>query len=913
MRDFAAHVRRHLPARGLPPDRYDEIVDELASELEARYSALLARGASDADAWHETLAQIPSWPQLAGELSASAPKQRRRSRWPQFVRPGTLSPDRWRRDVQYGLRVLWRDRGFAITAIATLAVCLGGHAVIAAGVNAVLFHPLRVPEPERVLLMANQYPRVEARINTVSATPDYEDRLNAITVLEDHAFYNYSAATVDVGGVPTRIAGIVATPSLFRLLRVQPAHGRIFTDSEGTTGNDQSVILSDGLWRELYSGDPAAIGRTLRLAGRDMTIVGVLPPDFSFGGPDLKFWIPLALTDRQRSDDARHSNGWFSIGRLKHGATIEQARTQLKALDLVNLERAPAALKPILVNTGFYTSIGPLQDALSRDVRPPLLLVWGASVVVVLIGVVNLANLALVRSRLRLGEIGTRLAIGAGRFYVVRQLLVEALLVSLLGAGIGLLLGAWALSALRTTALTSLQDLSTVRMDLVIVAATVGIGAVIGVMIGLASAIPLFMPLETMLREESRGGTRSRTARASRRTLVVAQMACSFTLLVGAGLLWVSVRNLLSVDPGFRIDHVLTGAINLPPQRYASDDTARAFISRSLDAIRALPSVADAGATTIVPLAGNYQAGVILAEGHVPKPGETVVSVIRTTVTPGYFETIGTPLVRGRYFDERESDPATTSIIIDERLARHFWPGADPIGRRMFRPANPSEMVPNEKTRWLTVVGVVREAQLRGPAIAEVFGGTFYLPYAVTAPRDVGFVIRTKGEPSAVVHDVRAILAGIERDAPLFNVRTLAERMQLSLILRTSTMQLVTIFAGVALLLSALGLYGMLAYLVTQRTREIGVRMAIGSTPREIAALVLREGMTLAMAGMALGAIVFLAIRRVLATQLFGVDASDPRVMIATTLALVAVATAACVYPARRAARVDVVQILSAR
>src|SRR6185436_5770214 len=403
-----------------------------------------------------------------------------------------------------------------------------------AGVNAVLLHPLHAPEPERVLVMANQYPRVEARINTTSATPDYDDRRTAITVLEDHAFYNYSAATVDVGGVPTRIGGIVATPSLFRLLRVQPAHGRIFTESEGTAGNDQSVILSDGLWRDLYNGDTAAIGRTLRLAGRDMTIVGVLPPGFSFGGPDLKFWTPLALTDRQRSDDARHSNGWYSLGRLKNGATIEQARDQLKALDARNLERTPAQFKPILLNTGFYTSIEPLQDALARDVRTPLLLVWGASLVVVLIGVVNLANLALVRSRLRLGEIGTRLAIGAGRFDVVRQLLVEALLVALLGAGIGLLLGGWALSALRTSTLTSLRDLSTVQIDSVVTASTLAVGAVIGLIIGLTSAIPLFMPLETMLREESRGGTSSRTARARRRTLVVTQMACSFVLLVGA-------------------------------------------------------------------------------------------------------------------------------------------------------------------------------------------------------------------------------------------------------------------------------------------------------------------------------------------------------------------------------------------
>jgi predicted permease len=390
-------------------------------------------------------------------------------------------------------------------------------------------------------------------------------------------------------------------------------------------------------------------------------------------------------------------------------------------------------------------------------------------------------------------------------------------------------------------------------------------------------------------------------------------MACSFILLVGAGLLWVSVRNLLAVDPGFRTGDVLTASISLPRERYASDDTARAFMSRSLDAIRRLPSVLTAGATTIVPLTGNYQSGIIMAEGHVPKPGETVVSGIRVVVTPGYFEAAGTPLVRGRYFDDRDTDPATRSIIIDERLARRFWADSDPIGRRMFRPDNPQHIVPNEKTRWLTVVGVVRNAQLRGPATTDDSGGTYYLPYAVTAPRGFGFVIRTRTEPAAIVHDLRTLLAGIEREAPLFDVRTLAERTELSLALRTSTMQLATLFAVVALLLSALGLYGMLAYLVTQRTREIGVRLAVGSTPRAIVVLILREGLALAAAGVVLGAAGFLAIRRVMASQLYGIDAADVRVMVLMTVALGVVAAIACAYPARRAAHVDVMQTLSAR
>jgi len=761
--------------------------------------------------------------------------------------------------------------------------------------------------------MANQYPQMEARRGTVSATPDYDDRRAAVTVLEDQALYNYSAEIIESDGAPARITGMVATPSLFRLLGVKPALGRIFTEAEGTAGNDQRVLLSHGLWRELYGGDPAVIGRTIRLTDRELTIVGILPPDFSFGGGDVRFWTPLALTDRQRSDDARHNNGWFSIGRLKTGATLEQARAQLKALDAVNLERLPPQLRQLLVNAGFYTSAEPLQDAVVRDLKTPLFLLWAAAVAVLVIGAANLANLALVRSRLRLGEIGTRLAIGAGRLDVVRQLLVEGLLVSLAGATAGLLLAARIVAALRTTDLTAVRDLASVHIDTSVIAVTLGLGMLVGIAVGLTSSLPLFMPLPAILNEQGRTRTRGRRARVSRRTLVVAQMACSFVLLAGSGLLWVSVRNLLTVDLGFRTGDVLTGVVSLPREQYASDDAARAFVRESLDAIRRLPSVAAAGATTIVPLRGNSQTGIILAEGYVPKRGETAVSGLRATVTPGYFEAVGTPLVRGRYFDERDTAASTTSIVIDERLAHRFWPDRDPLGRRLFRPANARETVPDDKTRWMTVIGVVRNAQLRGPAAADDTSGTYYLPYAATAPHDFGYVIRTRTDPASIAHDVRRAVAGIERQAPLFDVRTLSERADLSLALRTSTMQLAAIFALVALLLSALGLYGTLAYLVTQRAREIGVRMAIGSTPRGIVGLILGEGLTLAAAGIILGAIGVVAIRRVLASQLYGVDALDPAVMMLVTLALAAVAAVACVYPARRAARVDVVKTLSAR
>jgi len=908
MRDFVAHVRRHLSRRDVPEDRFDEIVEELAAELESRYTVLVERGSTDEEAWNAALAQIPSWPSFAHDLATSTATRRppERSRVVDL-----LAPERWLRELRLGLRTLGKDRGFTLTAILTLAICLGGHTAILAGVNALLFNPLRTPEPERVLLMANQYPKVEAR-GSRSATPDYDDRLQYVTAFEEQALYNFTGGTIEAGGVATMVRGMVATPSFFRLMRVRPAQGRLFVDEEGSIGNETRVLLTDRFWRDHFNADPQAVGRTLRISGRDFTIVGVLPADFSFGDPEARFWMPLALTDRQRSDVARHNNGWFSLGRLKPGATIEQVRDQLKALDAVNFERTSAQLRPLLKTTGFYTGVEPLRELLVRDVQGPLYLLWGAAVAVLVVGVGNLANIALVRSRARLSELGTRLALGAGRVDLLRQLLVESLLVAAGGAIGGIALGSWLLSPLRL----KLLGAAPVSIDATVIGITVAVAAIAGLLIGLVSASPLFtMTLGAMLHDITRSGTRGRAVRAARRTLVVAQMACSFVLLVGSALLWISIRNLLAVDPGFTTDRVVTGSITLPAQRYASDDAARAFVSQSLDAIRRLPGIASAGATTIIPLGGSSQTGILVADGYVPDPGEPPVGGVRSFVTPGYFETVGTPLIRGRFFDERDMAPRERSIIIDEALARRFWPDGDAVGRRIFWPSNPSQYSIDANTPWLTVVGVVRRAQLRGPGVNESeYGivGTFYLPWTMTAPRGLGFVMRTHAEPTTIINEVRQALARIDREVPLFDVRTLSERVELALMPRAHTMQLATLFAIVALFLSALGLYGVLAYVVAQRRREMGVRLALGSAPKAIVGLVLREGLALAMAGIGLGTAGAFLVGRFVASQLYGVAPSDPLVMAVVAVALSAVAALACVVPARRAASVDVMKILSA-
>ena len=721
--------------------------------------------------------------------------------------------------------------------------------------------------------------------------------------------YNFADVTIDSGGVPTRLRGIAGTPSLLRLLRAKIAYGRTFSEGEGHIGNEQAIVLTDGLWRELYGSDPGVIGRVTRLSGRDFTIVGVLAPGLTFGGTDVRFHIPLVFTDRQRSDDARHTNGWYNVGRLKHGVSIDQARAQLAALDLASFDHLPAQMKPLLVNAGFYTSIDRLQDVIVRDVRGPLTLLWAAALVMLAVGIANVASLAVARARSRLSEVGTRLALGARRLDIMRQFIVEGMLIAVAAAGAGLLLASWLLWSFPASILAGRE---TPPIDAMVVAATAAAALLAGIVIALTGAFPLLtLRPGTLPQHSAHGGTGSRTSRVTRRTLVVAQMACAFVLLVGAGLLWISLKNLLALDTGMRTDGVITAGMSLPGQRYTTPDDARGFATRSLDTIRRLPGVTAAGITSAVPLSGNYQSGIIVAEGYIPEPGEPVVSGIRVAVTPGYFETVGTPLIAGRYFDDRDNDPASRSLIIDEALARRFWPNGDAVGRRMFRPENPRQITAvDNNTRWLSVVGVVRFAKLRGPAAEEVTTGAFYLPYAVTAPREFGYVVRSHADSTVIINELRSALASIDREAPLFDIRTLDERTSLSLMSRTSTMRIASLFATVALFLSLVGLYGTLAYVVSQRRREFGVRVAVGGTPRHILGLVLREGLALALAGVIVGGGATFAMRRALASQLFGIGPADPRVLLVITVSLTVIAMAASLLPARGATRVDVMKTL---
>jgi putative ABC transport system permease protein len=512
-----------------------------------------------------------------------------------------------------------------------------------------------------------------------------------------------------------------------------------------------------------------------------------------------------------------------------------------------------------------------------------------------------------------LKELATRLALGAGRFRVGRQLVTESLLLTLLSAAAGLAVGYGALQLLGTLNIQDMPRGGEIHLDGVVVAYSLGIAAVIGIILGLipvANVLPANLTM--VLREEGRGGTAGRGARTLRRALVVAQVAFAFVLLIGAGLLFASFRRVLAVDPGFNGDNVLTVSATLPRSRYDNDDKLRGFSSEALRQIRALPGVTSAGVTNTIPFGGNNNDSVIFAEGYQMSPGESVISPSNVSVSTGYFEAMHVKLRRGRFFDDRDNATALKTIIVDETLAKRFWPNTDPVGRRMYSPNDINDLMnTNEKTKWFTVVGVIADVKLHTITEGKQTVGAYFFPVDQDPISGLTFAVKTSGDPLALAGGVRGVLSRLDRELPVFDIQTMDARTEKALVSRKSPVLLSLSFGAIALFLSAIGIYGVLAYLVTQRTKEIGIRIALGGSARAIFELVLREGLLLIVGGFVLGAIGAVALRKSLETQLFGVSATDPLVLATVTSILGVVAIVACALPARRATRIDPIVALT--
>jgi predicted permease len=808
-------------------------------------------------------------------------------------------------EMRIALRAMGRDKTFALPVLLTLTLCLAANATMFTVVHSVLLRPLRVPEPERLVWVSNSYPNAGVP-EAENSVPDYFDRRERVPAFAEVALYDEVGRTLGTRQGAERVTGAVATPSLFHMLRTPALRGRLFEDRDGEPGRDQQVVLAYGLWQRLFGGRANAVGKQLRVNGVPHTVIGVLPRGFVFVSAEPQFFLPLAFTPEERAEDQRHSNNYQMVARLRAGATLEQARQQLLALDRINIDRLPQ-LRQVLLDSGYRTLAVPLQERLVRDVSRSLYLLWGGVLAVLLIGAVNVANLALVRATARAREVAARQSLGASPRRLLRQLLIESLLLTGVAGVAGLGLAAAAVRAVSPALAERIPRGTEVALGV----ATLGMTAALAVALGVLLALIPFAhtartDLARTLREEGRSGTAGRSARSLRRVLVAAQVAFAFVLLLGAGLLLASFQQLLRVRPGFEPQGLLTGRVALPSASYPEDGALIAWTARFLERVRAQPGVAAAALGSSPPFVGSYSDSVILAEGYVPPPGESVVSPSQSSVTPGYFAALRVPVLRGRPIDERDTATSLPVVVVDRKLADRFWPGKDPIGRRMYQPSGPEEVGrPGPDTRYVTVVGVVGDVRQRGLASTDERIGAYYYPYAQSTTHSLTLVARVEGDPLRVASAVRRELAAIDPELPLYDVRTMTARVERSVAGQQVAMRLASGFALLALLLATLGIYGVLTYQVAQRRREIGIRMALGSESTRVFRLVIGEGAALLAVGVAVGLVGLFALRRVLAGQLYGITPFDPAVLAAVTALLATVALAACVVPARRASRID--------
>lgn len=790
-----------------------------------------------------------------------------------------------------------------ITALLTFALCLGANVALFAVVNAVLFHPLPFPDPSRLVTVDNAYPKAGVPEGIGVSVPHYLERRAGIAAFAEAAAYRSGGETIGESGSPDRVDAMSVTPSFFQVLQVKPALGRTFSEEEGTPGKNSVVIISDGLWRQKFGADPAAVGSQIRLGGGAMsTLIGVMPPDFRFLTSRAQLWSPLTFDDDQRKVESRHSNNMSMIARLKPGASIAEAQAQINALNLSASANDPFA--KIAQEAGFKSQVTDLHDQFVAKLRPALLLLQAGVLVLLLIGVVNLANLMLVRATGRAKELSVRQVLGAGRARIARQLLTESLVLTGSGAVLGLALGWAGLRGLDVLGADKLPHAGPLQIDPTVILTALAAAIVVGVLLALPTIWhSQYGNLATALSVESRGGTTSRATHRVRHGLIVAQFALAFVLLADASLLGLSFTRVLAVKPGFQPDHVLTGIVPLPRAGYKEDKERMAFVDRLARELQSVPGVTAAGFSTELPFIGYGSRNAITVLGYEPKPGESLQAHATIGVTGSYFAALGIPLRAGRFLSADDTARADRVCVIDEHMARRYWRDRSPLGSQLINGTR------DEKEKPYTIVGVVGTVKQNDLADRSD-PGAVYLPFVHFSSRQVALAIRTLQAPEAVGPALRAAVLRVDPNLPLSDLKTLTGRIEESLVNRRSPLFLAGIFAAVALILAGVGLYGVLAFAVAQRRREIGVRMALGALPEQIRAQFLSLGSKLVLLGAALGGLGAWLSGRAMNRLLFGVGAVHPGILFLTTVVLVAIAMFACLIPAVRAAQVPPMEAL---
>ncbi len=884
MPDWSDEIRRRISVLDLAPVREAEIVEELAQHAEDRYQELLAERVPEAEAARTVLAEL---------VDDRFMRDLRRVEPAVVKEPKTLFIHMLVQDVRYGMRTLRKQPAFTCVVVLTLALSIGVNTAIFSVVNAVLLRPLPFPQSDQLVTVSMANPQLGGDHMPLSVA-DFLDWRAQNQVFQDLAAYTDNWFNLTGNREPERLKGVWVTAGFFSTLQAKPLLGRTFAAGEDAANADPIIVLSERTWRQSFGSDPQIVGKAITINGRSRTVIGVMPHSFNFPAADerslpgeVNLWILYPLTPPTR----RGPYYLRAIARLKPDTSLQQAQSEL-----TNIAFRIRQDNPLTNGESTFVSKS-LKDAIVGDVGRLLFVLFGGVTFVLLIASLNVANLSLSRAASRGSEIAIRTALGAGRQRIMRQLLTESLLLGIAGAIGGVLLGWWGISLLRTMGSNDLPRLDEVSIDARVLAFTALLSLVSGLLFGL---IPAWQASRTGLSEYLRKAPQGRSGgpawRRTRKLLVVAEVALSIVLLAGAGLMLNSFLRLKRVSPGFAPDKILTTEISLPGARYKEPAQINAFYEQLIDRVRNLPGVEAAGIGMSLPPNLLAMSDNFTIEGA--PPGKSDPSSPVVIVSSGYFEALGIPILAGRNFAETDRADKPRVVIINESFAHRYFPNESPIGKRMKtggpeRPKNP----------WMEIVGVVGDVKYGGLDTAAE--PAYYEHYLQDDWSDTYVVVRSSSEPRLLANDLRQTVWSLDKDLPVANVHTMEDLLSDSVARPRFRTFVFLVLGALAIVLAVTGIYGVISYLVSQRTREIGIRVALGAQRRSVVSLIIRQGMSLALVGAMIGLVAAFGLTRLMKGLLYGVEATDPLTFASITILLLLVSLAACWIPALRAAKVD--------